>query len=80
MKPQAAEKTLRLVGLQGASSKGYYFFTTDKAPKPEEYKYMTQGALVVGDLIVSFTILTNGNHEEIAKEALALLREARHLK
>jgi len=41
---------------------------------------MTQGALVVGDLIVSFTILTNGNHEEIAKEALALLREARHLK
>jgi hypothetical protein len=80
VKPQAVEKTLRLVGLQGTSSKGYYFFVTDKAPKPEEYKYMTQGALVIGDLIVTFTILTNGNHEEVAKEALTMLREARHLK
>jgi len=80
VKPQAVEKTLRLVGLQGASSKGYYFFTTDKAPKSGEYKYMTQGVLAVGDLIVTFTILTNNNHEEVAKEALTLLREARHLK
>jgi hypothetical protein len=80
VKPQAVEKTLRLVGLQGTSSKGYHFFVTDKAPKPEEYKYMTQGALVIGELIVTFTILTNGNHEEVAKEALTMLREACHLK
>jgi hypothetical protein len=80
VKPQSVEKTIQLVELRGPSSKGYYFFSTDKAPKPEEYKYMTQGALVVGDLIVSFTILTNGNHEEVAKEALTILREARHLK
>ncbi len=80
VKAQSVEKTLQLVELRGASSKGYYFFSTDKAPKPEEYRYMTQGALVVGDLIVSFTILTNGNHEEVAKEALTLLREARHSK
>jgi hypothetical protein len=80
VKPQAVEKTLRLVGLQGTSSKGYYFFTTDKAPKPGEYKYMTQGVVAVGELIVTFTILTNTNHEEVAKEALTLLREARHLR
>jgi hypothetical protein len=79
-RPQAVEKTLRLVGLQGASSKGYYFFSTDKAPRPGEFKYMTQGVLAVGDLIVTFTILTNNNHEEVAKEALTLLREARHLR
>lgn len=59
VRPQAVEKTLRLVGLQGSSSKGYYFFTTDKAPKPGEYKFMTRGVLAVGDLIVTFTILTN---------------------
>jgi hypothetical protein len=80
VKPQAVEKTLRLVGLQGSSSRGYYFFTTDKAPKPGEHKYMTQGVLAVGDLIVTFTILTSNHHEEVAKEALTLLREARHLK
>jgi hypothetical protein len=80
VKPQAVEKTLRLVGLQGSSSRGYYFFTTDKAPKPGEYKYMTQGVLAVGDLIVTFTILTSNNHEEVAKEALTLLKRARHLR
>jgi hypothetical protein len=41
---------------------------------------MTQGVLAVGDLIVTFTILTSNHHEEVAKEALTLLREARHLK
>ena len=80
VRPQTVEKIIQLVELRGTSGKGYYFFSTDKAPKPDEYKYMTQGALVVGDLIVSFTILTNGNHEEVAKEALTILREARHLK
>ena len=80
VKPQAVEKTLQLVELRGTSSRGYYFFVTDKAPKPDEYKYMTQGVLAVGDLIVTFTVLTNGNHEKVAKEALTMLREARHLK
>jgi hypothetical protein len=79
VKPQAVEKTLQLVELRGTSGKGYYFFVTDKAPKPDEYKYMTQGAMVVGDLLVTFTVLTNGNHEEVTKEALTMLREARHL-
>ena len=80
VKPQSVEKTLQLVGLQGTSGRGYYFFSTDKAPKPDEYKYMTQGVLVVADLMVTFTILTNDNHEAVAKEALTILKEARHLR
>jgi hypothetical protein len=80
VKPQAVEKTLKLVELQGPSGKGYYFFATDKAPKPGEYKYMTQGVIVVGELIVSFTILTNDNHEKVTNETFAVLRNARHLK
>lgn len=79
-RPQAVEKTLKLVELQGISGKGYYFFATDKAPKPGEYKYLTQGAILVGDLMITFTILTNDNQEGIIKEALAMLREARQLK
>ena len=80
VKSQSVEKTLQLVEFRGTSGQGYYFFSTDKAPKPDEYKYMTQGTLAVGDLIVTFTILTNGNHEQVAKESLTMLREARYLK
>jgi len=80
VKSQSVEKTLQLVEFRGTSGKGYYFFSTDKAPKPDEYKYMTQGTLAVGDLIVTFTVLTNGDHEQVAKEALTILREARHSK
>jgi len=80
VKPQSVEKTLQLAEIRGTSGNGYYFFSTDKAPKPGEYKYLTQGALIVGELIVTFTILTNDNQEEVAKEALTILSEARHLK
>ncbi len=79
-KSQSVEKTLKPVGLQGASGKGFYFFSTDKAPKPGEWKYMTQGVLVVGELMVTFTILTNDKQSEVIKETLTILKEARHLK
>ena len=79
-KAQSVEKVIKLVELQGTSGRGYYFFCTDKAPKPDEWKYLTQGVLVVGELIVAFTILTNDNQDGIAKEALTILKEARHLK
>jgi len=40
---------------------GYYFSITDRAPsiKAGEYKYMTQGGVPVGDLLVMFTIFYN---------------------
>jgi hypothetical protein len=79
-KSQSVEKVIKVVELQGASGRGYYFFATDKAPKPGEWKFITQGTLVVGDLVVTFTILTNDSQEEVIKEALRMLREARHLK
>jgi hypothetical protein len=80
VKPQAVERTLDLVEFEGTSGKGYYFFATDKAPKPGEHKYLTQGVIVVGELMVTFTILTNNNLDGTSKEALSVLRNARHLK
>jgi hypothetical protein len=43
-------------GRGGPSRAGYYFSVTDKTWKPgsEDYHYMTQGALVVGNVAVEF--------------------------
>ena len=80
IKSQAVEETLKIVELKGSSGRGYYFSATDKAPKPGEYKFMTQGILLVGELTVTFTILTNDNQKDTVNDALTMLRTATHLK
>ncbi|HEY7676568.1 MAG TPA: hypothetical protein VIG69_05830, partial [Candidatus Methylomirabilis sp.] len=71
--------TIEVRELQGVAARGYYFSATDRAPKPGEYKFMTQGMLRVGSLLVTFTILTNDGQGNIVADALAMLRSARHV-
>ena len=73
---QAVEKELRAVELQGRSGAGFYFSATDRAPKPGEYKFLTQGSILVGKLVVNFTILTNDGQEAVVKQALEALKSA----
>jgi hypothetical protein len=75
-KTQAVEKELRVVEFQGRTGPGFYFSATDRAPKPDEYKFLTQGVLRVGELSVTFTILTNDGQEAIVKQALDALKGA----
>ena len=76
MKTQAVEKELPVVEFEGATGPGYYFSATDKAPAPNEFKYLTQGMLLVGELAVTFSILTNDGQEKVRDEALAMLKAA----
>lgn len=76
--PQAVEASLEIRRLQGASGVGFYFSATDRVQSPEEYRYMTQGALQTGDLILWFTILTNEGQEAMVAEGLAMLQSAVH--
>lgn len=78
MRDQAVEQTLDIRRLQGTSGVGFYFVATDRAPKPEEFKTMNQGALQVGDLTVMFTILTNDGQDAVVEEAFAMLKSAVH--
>ena len=71
------ETELKLQELQGTSSSGYFFMATDKTPEPVEYKYMTQGGLGAGDLLLFFTILTNTKDSEVLIEALEMLKNAK---
>jgi hypothetical protein len=78
VKPSAVEPYLSVEELPGAPAPGYYFSATDREPKPGEYKYLTQGMLLVGDLVLSFSVLTNDGQEKVRDEALALLKNASH--
>jgi hypothetical protein len=79
VKPGAVEPYLPVEELAGAPGPGYFFSATDRDPKPGEYKYLTQGMLLVGDVIVSFSVLTNDGQEKVRDEALAMLKGASHI-
>jgi hypothetical protein len=75
---QAVEQSIEVKEMTGKAGVGYYFSATDKAPKPGEYKYMTQGMIGVKDMVVLFTVLTNDGQESTAKKALSMLASATH--
>jgi hypothetical protein len=79
IKPTAMEHYLAVDQLTGAPGPGYYFSATDREPKPGEFKYLTQGMLLVGDVVVAFSILTNDDQEKVRDQALAMLKSASHL-
>lgn len=78
IQPQAVEASLEIRRLQGANGVGFYFAATDRNPFPDEFRYMNQGALLVGDLTLWFTVLTNDGQEGIVASALAMLQGAVH--
>jgi hypothetical protein len=72
----AVEKTLKIIELQGASGRGYYFSATDKAPAPDDYKFITYGALLVGELTVAIFIATNDDKKDVESAALEMIKTA----
>jgi hypothetical protein len=76
--PQAVESYLEVRQLDGANGTGFYFAATDRNAGPEEFRFMNQGALQVGELTVWFTILSNEGQDTVAVEALAMLQAAVH--
>ena len=79
VKPSAMEPYLPVEPVTGAPGPGYYFSATDREPKPGEFKYLTRGMLLVGDVVVSFSILTNDKQEKARDQALAMLKSASHV-
>jgi hypothetical protein len=78
IRDQAVEKDIPVVELNGKSGPGYYFEATDKAPKPGEFRFLRQGMLKVGDLLVAFTILANSKQEPVVRDAMQVLQSAAH--
>jgi hypothetical protein len=75
----AAEPRPDLHEIEGASGIGYYFQATIKAPASDQWPNLTQGAMVVGDLLVTFTILTADPAAPTVERALKMLKSARRV-
>ncbi len=75
--PNAVETKIMFQEIRGVDHNGYYFAVTDKAPDPGEYRYMTRGAIGVGDLILHFTILHRVKESQSVRDALSALGEAK---
>jgi hypothetical protein len=74
---QSVEKTLSLVPMKGAETKGFRFQATDRSPKPGEYRFIHQGAVAAGPFFVTFTILYNEQGEAEARAALSSIQNLR---
>jgi len=75
---QSVEQTLTVLELSGKADHGYYFTVTDRDPKPEEWKYLTQGIIRIGPVDLAFSVLTNDGQDSVIKSALAMLGGAIH--
>jgi hypothetical protein len=75
-KTQSVEQTLVIKELKSGNNVGYYFSATDRAPKPDEYKNLTQGVFSLGEILITFTILTNDGYEGIVPAALTMIKSA----
>lgn len=78
MQPDAAEPYLEIRPLEGANGAGYYFTATEREPKADGFKFMSQGAIQAGSLTLWFVILTNDGQDTVAVQALAMLQSAVH--
>ena len=76
-KASAVDSTVSLHEIHGTSGDGYYFSITDRDIKPDEFKYLTQGMLRVGYLVVTFTIVSNDESGSPVVAALKMLKGAR---
>ena len=77
--PKAVETKLVVQQMRDVNNIGYFFSLTNKAPNPGEFRYMTRGAIGVGDLLVSTTILHPIKESGSVKDALSMLREAKQI-
>jgi hypothetical protein len=71
--PQSVEKELVPKPFTNGDVHGYRVCATDRAPKPEEYKYVCQGIATNGELAVVFTILYNEAGKAQGEKASAAL-------
>jgi hypothetical protein len=76
----SVEKDVTLREIHGNTSIGWCFTLTDRNPEPGEFKFLTQGIFLTGEVLSVFTVLhRDGNTPDVAK-ALEAFSGAIHAK
>jgi len=78
--PQSVEKDVKIEPFGSNGTRGYRMCITDSAPKPDEYKYMCEGAASNGTLVVQFTVLYNDAGKADAMDAVKAFESVREAK
>lgn len=76
----SVEQELPLIELEGPHCRGFYFSATDRTvdePSMEDFKYVEQGAVVTGPVMVTFTVLTNLQDDPQRRAAIEVIRSSR---
>ena len=69
----SVEKKLEPRAFSKDGTRGYTVCATDRAPKPDEFKYVCQGIATNDELAVIFTVLYNERGKQSAEKATAAL-------
>jgi hypothetical protein len=80
LQPNAVETSLPLKSIEGPGARGYFVSATDKTvtqPSMTSFKYVDQGAIALGPVLLEFTSLTNLAEGSARAQALDVLRNAR---
>jgi hypothetical protein len=70
---QAVETSLAIRQFKASSGTGFSYTLTDKAPKPGEFKYMTQGTCPVGSSLALFTVLTSEKDSSVVTNTIEMV-------
>ena len=70
---RAEEAEVEIKELSGKAVRGYYFSMTDRAPRPGEFKCLTQGVAEAGEAEVAFTVLSNERGMAVEERALEVV-------
>tara|TARA_B100001250_G_C19512424_1_gene662281 strand:+ start:86 stop:688 length:603 start_codon:yes stop_codon:yes gene_type:complete len=72
------QSELILEKIIGKNGVGYWFNLSDSTAGPGEYKFLTQGALAVGKLLLIFSLFSNDNESILQQALLKIIISAQH--
>jgi hypothetical protein len=72
------QSELILEKITGLNGTGYWFNLSDSTADSGEYKFLTQGALAVGELLLIFSLFSNDNESILQEALLRIIMGAQH--
>ena len=73
------QSELILKEIIGENGIGYWFNLSDSTAGPGEYKFLTQGALAVGEILLIFSLFCNDDGTILRETLLKMIMGAKHL-
>ncbi|MEM6998575.1 MAG: hypothetical protein AAF419_01895 [Pseudomonadota bacterium] len=77
--PHSDENELLMMELSGKQGKGFFFDLSDRDAAAEEYKFLTQGAIALQNVLLVFSLFSNEEQGILREALLTTVKSARHI-